>query len=98
MRKTGWKKLWVTLMAGAWLFMGGDAMAAKPEIHVDAATKNLPGHVASKQLEVQIEKPEILLISNVVYEQVPSRGYSNVPMQMDILKPRTGKICRPLFL
>ena len=91
MRKTGWKKLWVTLMAGAWLFMGGDAMAAEPEIHVDAATKNLPGHVASKQLEVQIEKPEILLISNVVYEQVPSRGYSNVPMQMDILKPRTGK-------
>lgn len=98
MRKTGWKKLLGALMAGAWLFMGGDAMAAGPEIHVDAATKNLPGHVASNLLEVQVQKPEILLISNVVYEQVPSRGYRNVPMQMDILKPREGKICRLLFL
>lgn len=28
-------------------------------------------------------------ISGVVYEQVPVRGYDNVPMKMDIMVPKT---------
>lgn len=42
----------------------------------------------SKHLNVQLHTPLIGLISNVVYEQVSIRGYENVAMKMDILKPR----------
>lgn len=41
----------------------------------------------SKILDIQITKPTVKLISNVIYEQVPSRGYDNVAMGMDVLKP-----------
>ena len=40
-------------------------------------------------LDVSKTKTYVKLISNVVYEQVPSRGYDNVAMKMDILKPET---------
>lgn len=40
-------------------------------------------------IEVPNTKPFVKLISNVVYEQVPSRGYDNMAMKMDILKPQT---------
>ncbi|VBB07261.1 alpha/beta hydrolase fold-3 [Lucifera butyrica] len=43
---------------------------------------------ASKSLDVEIKHPLIQLISNVVYEQVPMRGYENVAMKMDVLKPQ----------
>lgn len=81
----------MTMMAGGMMFIGQSAMAAlaQPQVHVDAVTKDIPGHVASKVLDVKADKSEIELISNVVYEQVPSRGYANVPMQMDILQPKT---------
>lgn len=81
----------MTMMAGGMMFIGQSAMAApvQPQVHVDAVTKDMPGHVASKVLDVKADKPEIGLISNVVYEQVPSRGYANVLMQMDILQPKT---------
>lgn len=81
----------MAMMAGGMMFIGQSAMAApvQPQIHVDAVTKDMPGHVASKVLDVKADKPEIGLISNVVYEQVPSRGYANVLMQMDILQPKT---------
>ncbi len=41
----------------------------------------------SASLDFPLQKPLIKLISNVVYEQVPSRGYENVAMKMDVLKP-----------
>jgi len=44
------------------------------------------GHAESKSLEVEVKRPLIQLISNVVYEQVPMRGYENVAMKMDVLK------------
>lgn len=85
------KMAMMTMMAGGMMFIGQSAMAApvQLQVHVDAVTKDMPGHVASKVLDVKADKPEIGLISNVVYEQVPSRGYANVLMQMDILQPKT---------
>ncbi len=47
-----------------------------------------PGHYASQTLEVMPVKTEVKQISGVVYEQVPSRGYANVPMQLDLLQPQ----------
>jgi hypothetical protein len=41
-----------------------------------------PNNVESKSLEVQLKHPVIKLISNVVYEQVPMRGYDNVAMKI----------------
>ena len=57
----------------------------------------MPGHVASKVLDVTADKTEIGLISNVVYGQGPSRGYANVPLQMDILQPKT-QVKKPAIL
>lgn len=45
----------------------------------------------NKSLEVQLTKPLIKLISNVVYEQVPMLGYDNVAMKMDVLKPQKNE-------
>jgi len=45
-------------------------------------------HYASKTLDVTPAKTEVRQISGVVYEQVPSRGYDNVAMKMDLLKPQ----------
>jgi len=42
----------------------------------------------SKTLEVAPVKTEVEQVSGVVYEQVPSRGYPNVPMQLDLLQPQ----------
>lgn len=42
----------------------------------------------SKILEVAPVKTEVKQVSGVVYEQVPSRGYPNVPMQLDLLQPQ----------
>ena len=85
------KMAMTTVMAGGIMMMGQSAMAApaQPQVHVDSATKDMRGHVASKILDVKADKTEVGLISNIVYEQVPSRGYANVPMQMDILQPKT---------
>ena len=83
--------LMTTMMTGGLMLAGQTGMAApaQPTVNVDAATKGMPNHVASKVLDVKTNKTEVELISNVVYEQVPSRGYANVPMQMDILQPKT---------
>lgn len=45
-------------------------------------------HYPSKTLEVAPTKTEVKQVSGVVYEQVPSRGYPNVPMQLDLLQPQ----------
>lgn len=39
-------------------------------------------------LKVDVKTPLINQISNVVYEQVPMRGYPSVAMKMDILQPK----------
>lgn len=46
------------------------------------------GQYPSKTLEVAPVKTEVKQVSGVVYEQVPSRGYPNVPMQLDLLQPQ----------
>ncbi|MDO4179538.1 MAG: alpha/beta hydrolase [Phascolarctobacterium sp.] len=38
-------------------------------------------------LEIPITQHSVKYISNVVYEQVPSRGFANVPMKMDVMVP-----------
>ena len=82
-------KKWILSMAlaGA-LLAGGSAMAA-PEIHVDASTEGWANKVPSHHLSVDVKTPLINQISNVVYEQVPMRGYPNVAMKMDILQPKS---------
>ncbi|WP_303816439.1 alpha/beta hydrolase [Acidaminococcus timonensis] len=45
-------------------------------------------HYASRTLDVAPIKTEVKQVSGVVYEQVPSRGYPNVPMQLDLLQPQ----------
>lgn len=45
----------------------------------------------SQTLNFPITKPMVKLISNVVYEQVPSRGYDNMAMGMDVLKPEKSE-------
>ena len=90
--KQKWQRMFTAaFLAGSISIMGGNAMAAEPEVNVDSVTKNMPGHIASKELSVKLNKPDIGLISDVVYEQVPSRGYSNVAMKMDILQPKGAK-------
>ena len=82
-------KKWILSMAltGA-VLAGGSAMAA-PEIHVDASTEGWANKVPSQHLSVDVKTPLINQISNVVYEQVPMRGYPNVAMKMDILQPKS---------
>lgn len=90
--KHKWQRmLAAAFLAGSLSIMGGNALAAEQQVNVDSATRDMPGHIASKELDVKIEKPDIGLISDVVYEQVPSRGYSNVAMKMDILQPKGAK-------
>jgi len=43
----------------------------------------------SQVLDIKLTKASVKQISNVVYAQVPSRGYDNVALKMDILKPET---------
>jgi len=43
----------------------------------------------SQALDIKLKKASVKQISNVVYAQVPSRGYDNVALKMDILKPET---------
>lgn len=56
---------------------------------VQAAESPVPAD--SRTLPVSLSRPQIKLVSNVVYEQVPARGYENVPMKMDLLIPQTDK-------
>ena len=81
------RSLLTALLLSALMVPTGACMAATP-VHVDAATEGLADKVPSKVLDVKIETPEIRQISNVVYEQVASRGYPNVAMKMDILQPQ----------
>ena len=81
------------LLSSLLLTVGGPAYARMPKkppvVNVDSSTAKMVNKVPSKELPVTVTKNEVKLISNVVYEQVPMRGYPNVPMHMDILQPQT---------
>ena len=55
------KLLMMTMMTGGMMLMGQSAMAApaQPQVHVDSATKDMRGHVASKILDVKADKTEV---------------------------------------
>lgn len=80
------KRLIALALAGL-VWIGGNAMAMN--VDVDSATKDMPGKVESTVLSVPVKTPMINQISDVVYEQVPMRGYPNVAMKMDILQPKS---------
>lgn len=87
------KKKWMLTMALLGCLMtSGQVMAAgapAAKVNIDSATANLPDKVPSERLKVDVKTPLINEISNVVYEQVPMRGYPNVAMKMDILQPKS---------
>lgn len=83
------KKSLLALALTGCLWMGGSAMAM--DVNVDSSTKDMPGKAESTLLSVPVKTPLINQISNVVYEQVPMRGYPNVAMKMDILQPKSDK-------
>lgn len=83
------KKSLLALALAGCLWMGGSAMAM--DVNVDSSTKDMPGKAESTLLFVPVKTPLINQISNVVYEQVPMRGYPNVAMKMDILQPKSEK-------
>lgn len=90
----GKKKWMLTMTLLGCLMTGGQVMAAgapAAKVNVDSATANLPDKVQSEHLKVDVKTPLINEISNVVYEQVPMRGYPNVAMKMDILQPKSEK-------
>lgn len=82
------KKQLLTLALMGLMCIGGNAMAT--QVNVDSATKDMPGKVESTKLSVSVKTPVINQISDVVYEQVPMRGYPNVAMKMDILQPKSA--------
>ena len=81
------QKRLITLALAGLVWIGGNAMAMN--VDVDSATKDMPGKVESTVLSVPVKTPMINQISDVVYEQVPMRGYPNVAMKMDILQPKS---------
>ena len=83
------KKQLIALALTGLVWIGGNAMAMN--VNVDSATKDMPGKVESTKISVPLKTPVINQISDVVYEQVPMRGYPNVAMKMDILQPKSEK-------
>lgn len=84
------KKWIVSLALAGSLFAFGNVYAAEP-VHVDSATAGMTNKVPSSHLSVNVTTPVIHQISDVVYEQVPMRGYPNVAMKMDILQPKSDQ-------
>ena len=75
------------MMMGVLALSSGNVSAA------DAGTVGRPAveavsHADSKVLSVTPDKAVVNYIPDVVYEQVPSRGYQNVAMKMDVLQPQ----------
>lgn len=84
------KKWIVSLALAGSLFAFGNVYAAE-SVHVDSATAGMTNKVPSSHLSVNVTTPVIQQISDVVYEQVPMRGYPNVAMKMDILQPKSDQ-------
>lgn len=55
-----------------------------------AAEAKQPQHFESQILSVMPEHAKINYIPDVVYSQVPTRGYQNTTLKMDILQPESG--------
>lgn len=92
-------KLLLTTLAVSAIFTGTIA-AAVPNNLKDAeevganqvaSINKVPTPDDSILLKVNHTRPYVKQISNVVYSQVPSRGYDNVALKMDILKPTSQK-------
>ena len=83
------KKQWkMALLAAGMCCIFGSTMAANAAVAVPVP--KAAGPVNTKiELEVPLARPEIKQISNVVYSQVPTAGYDNVALRMDILQPVT---------
>ncbi|MGL5512613.1 MAG: alpha/beta hydrolase fold domain-containing protein [Sporomusa sp.] len=72
------KIVWLLVII-PFLFTAGASAAGKGA--VSDSTNN-------KVIDTPIEYPFIKLISNVVYSQVPIRGYDNIALKMDVLVPQ----------
>ena len=71
------------VLLGSILTLGSASAAMTAE----AATG--PAKAESKVLNVTPTKTEVSYIPDIVYSQVPSRGFQNISLQMDILQPKT---------
>lgn len=71
------------VLLGSILTLGSASAAMTAE----AATS--PAKAESKVLNVTPTKTEVSYIPDIVYSQVPSRGFQNISLQMDILQPKT---------
>lgn len=71
------------VLLGSILTLGSASAAMTAE----AATS--PAKAESKILNVTPTKTEVSYIPDIVYSQVPSRGFQNISLQMDILQPKT---------
>ena len=85
------KRQWMLslMVMGVLVFGAGNVSAAAAE-NADASViqSGAAAHADSKVLAVAPEKAVVNYIPDVVYEQVPSRGYQNVAMKMDVLQPQ----------
>lgn len=79
-------KMILALLLGIISFSGNAFAAVKP-------TEAIP----SKILDVTLTRNKITSIPDVVYEQVPQRGYPSRAMKMDLFIPET-KDKKPLIL
>lgn len=80
----------VTMVHAEQSSLGQDAEAlhmSQAKVSTDMSQVHVPE--GSTLLEVKTDRPFINYISGVVYEQVPMRGYDNVPMKMDLMIPKT---------
>lgn len=62
--------------------------ASTTKAATDSAAKSATGY-SSIELKVPVTRTLVKSISNVVFSQVPSRGYDNVALKMDVLQPVT---------
>ena len=72
---------WRTMVIGICLAAGTAAVGM-------SGTAQAAEAVPSKTLEVELTRAKVDSIPDVVYAQVPSRGYQNILLQMDVLKPQ----------
>ena len=68
--------------------------SASADVQASAITSRPGDQYPSLKLNVPLTRPLVKSISNVVFSQVPSRGYDNVALKMDVLQP-AGKGLKP---
>lgn len=86
----------IFIYVSACVLMSGMAMGGGMGI---SNAKSIQSKIPSTTMEVQVTKTKIQLTPDVIYAQVPSRGYQNVALGMDILQPqKKEKIPAILFV